>query len=160
MITISSPKTEALVRRYAKLRKLSMTAAIDELVSNALVAAGESIEVPVSSKARSLKAQLADAIRAAERDYVRLREAVFGKRSGSRLYGMLSRHDVIDMLRRLIVPGPTDGLRFLAEQNRHRDLAVEAIVVDSKFASIVPEDIKAAARRNLAWAEQHGEQVA
>jgi hypothetical protein len=157
MITISNAKTEALIRRYAKARGLSMTAAVEAALCDALRAIGESVDVP-SAKARSLKAQLADALRASTKEFVRLREAVLGKRSGSRVYQMLGRHDdPVEVLRRLIAAGPTaPGFRFCVEQRR-LDLVAETIALDPRFAGIVPEEIKAAARRNLAWAEQHGQ---
>ena len=63
---------------------------------------------------------------------------------------MLSRHGAIETLRRLVNrPVTTEGFAFLDRIGR-LDLTAEEVALNQKYASIMPEDIVACARANLA----------
>ncbi len=150
-IHIADPETTALVRRLAGARSISQTMAIRDAVIAALKALGLSTDIEQQKGPRGLKARLAERLRRETKDYVRLRETVLGQKSGSRMYSMLRRHDPVEVLRRLMASGPSDGLKFLAEHDR-LEIATETAALDPEFQSIIPADVRAGARANLAFA--------
>jgi hypothetical protein len=80
--------------------------------------------------------------------YIRLRAAATGKPSGSRVYQMLVRNPVGTLNR--LTGEPTEGLRFLRQENR-LDLAAESIALKADYVSIISRETKARARKNLDW---------
>ncbi len=146
-IHIADPETTALVRRLAGARSISQTMAIRDAVIAALKALGLSTDIEQQKGPRGLKARLAERLRRETKDYVRLRETVLGQKSGSRMYSMLRRHDPVEVLRRLMASGPSDGLKFLAEHDR-LEIATETAALDPEFQSIIPADVRAGARAN------------
>ena len=60
---------------------------------------------------------------------------------------MLVRHGPVETLRRLVAK-PTEGLIFLRDQNR-LELSAEHIVLDLRFLSVIPPEVRAQAEENL-----------
>jgi hypothetical protein len=82
------------------------------------------------------------------REYARLWAKANGHKGvGSRVYGMLPKHGVIETLRRS-VSKPTDGLDFLRRHGR-LNLSAERLALDPRFADIIPEDIRAFAKARI-----------
>ena len=103
-------------------------------------------------KPRGVKAEIEARFRREMREYVKLREKVTHKKSGTRIYLMLSKdRNPIKTITRLIMKGPTEGLQFLAENHR-LDLAAENIVIDYK--DLFPADVVERAQANLAWGHE------
>jgi hypothetical protein len=87
-------------------------------------------------------------IRSTTKEYVRLRAAAQGKRTGgSRVYQMLSRYQPVGTIKKL-VSGPTDGLTFLCSIKRP-ELSAEWIALQPRYDSIISDDIRRLARANL-----------
>jgi hypothetical protein len=153
-VNIIDPETEARVRALAKSRSGSLTEAVSFAVTEALTKAGVPLPelLPAKTKLKgdaALEHELDRRIRSDTLKYTRLRNEVLGtKGGGSRIYQMLRRHGPVETLRRLVMR-PTDGLKFLVE-NDAIDISAEKLALEPRFASILPEDIRIRARANLA----------
>jgi hypothetical protein len=108
---------------------------------------------PLSTKPAQ-EAELERVLRATTLEYQRLRAQHENKRSvGSRVYKMIADNGVVGTLGKLI-ERPSQGLEFLAGQNPPRlDLAAEKIVLNMRFSSIISDEMRAKAARNLAMIE-------
>jgi hypothetical protein len=152
-IHISDPETVVLVERLAQTLGSNKTAAIKLGMREALESRGRPTSVEMPKPRGGLKAELHARLHRETVEYVRLREQVSGKKSGSRVYVMLNRHGPVETLRRLIMGGPSEGLRFLAEQDR-LDLAAENTALDPAYESLIPGDLRERALENLAYARE------
>ena len=152
-IHIADLETIALVEMLAETLGSNKTAAIRLATSEALERRGQSITVEMPQYQGGLTDTLMARLRRETVEYVRLREQATSRKSGSRIYGMLRRHGPVDTLRRLIMAGPTEGLRFLIEQDR-LDLAAENAAIDPAYESLIPADVRERARENLDYARQ------
>jgi hypothetical protein len=150
-IHISDPETIALVERLAETLGSNKTAAINRGMREALESRCQSTTVEGPKLRGGLKAELDARLRRETKDYVRLREAVSGSKSGSRIYVMLNRHGPVETVKRLMMGGPSEGLRFLAEHDRI-DLAVENFVLDPAYENLFPAEVKVRAQENLDYA--------
>ena len=104
----------------------------------------------LSTKQAQLR-ELDRQLRSTTLDYQRLRAKDAGKRSvGSRVYKMIADNGVVGTLAKL-VERPTDGLEFLMKAGRV-DLAAERIVLDPRFALVIPVALREKAERNLRMA--------
>jgi antitoxin VapB len=145
---VSDPETDRLVRQLATRRGLGITEAINLAVRNELAKDGPAKAVPAPRAETDLLAALDREIRAKILDYTRLLAKDRGTRSvGSRVYQMLVRHGPVETLRRLVAK-PTEGLIFLRDQNR-LELSAEHIVLDLRFLSVIPPEVRAQAEENL-----------
>jgi hypothetical protein len=151
-IHISDPETIALVERLAETLGSNKTAAINRGMREALERRDQSTAVEMP-KPRGAKADLHARLRRETVEYVRVREQVSGKKSGSRIYRMLSLHGPVETLRRLIMGGPSEGLRFLAERDR-LDLAAENAAIDPAYESLIPANVRERALENLDYARE------
>jgi len=152
-IQIADAETIALVERLAKALGSNKTAAVKLGMREALESRGQPTTIEIPKVQGGLQAQLLARVRRDTVDYVRLLEKASGKKSGTRIYGMLKRHGVVETLRRLIVGGPTQGLRFLAEQDQLQ-LAAECAALDPAYESLIPADVRKRAQENLDYARQ------
>jgi hypothetical protein len=154
-IHISDPETDRLIRVLATHRSMSLTEAIKLAVENQLRSDGQDItKAPDHSAEKSnlegvekLFRELDAEVRSTTLDYTRLRAKAEGKRPGTRIYKMLAEHGLIETLG-LLVKKPTDGLRLLIKHKRP-ELSAEAIVLKSKYAPIMPADVRSRAAANL-----------
>jgi hypothetical protein len=155
-IHISDPETVTLVRRLARTRSIGVTEAVNTAVRNELhrngvtTALEEPNTAPPPDDRDALIAALNADIRSTTLEYTRLKAKDEGKKNvGSRVYQMLSRRGAIETLRRLVNrPVTTEGFAFLDRIGRI-DLTAEAVALNPKYASIMPEDIVACAGANL-----------
>jgi hypothetical protein len=147
-IHISDPETVALVERLAEALGSNKTAAINRGMREALERRGHSTAVEMPKPRGGAKADLHARLRRETVEYVRLREQVSGKKSGSRIYRMLSLHGPVETVRRLVMGGPSEGLRFLAEQDR-LDLAAENAAIDPTYEGLIPAEVREQAWENL-----------
>ncbi len=139
-------------------KRFGVTEAVNTAVRNELqrngtiIAATEALDESTPPDDRDTLIKALDAeIRSTTLEYARLKAKDEGKKNvGSRVYQMLSRHGAIETLRRLVNrPVTTEGLAFLDRIGR-LDLTAEEVALNQKYASIMPEDIVAYARANLA----------
>lgn len=146
-ILIADAETEALIRKLAADRRLSLTAAVRAAVIKELgPLSSQATNVPVSKD--ELMQEFERRFRAETVEYLRLRARDAGKaRQGTRIWGMLKRHGVVETSRRLLSK-PTDGLQFLKRVGR-LDIATENLVLDPAFEPVIPADIRDRARANL-----------
>jgi hypothetical protein len=152
-IHITDPETTSLTRLLADKLNISITDAVKQAVKSELIQHGLEPAPDPTPKDEALNAAIERDLREMTLEYTRFRAKQEGKkRGGSRVYQMLSRHGALEVLRRL-VSQPTDGLRFVVRHGR-RDLAFENIVLKPEYASIISDEIKAGARRNLEDAGQ------
>jgi hypothetical protein len=151
-IYISDNDTIELVERLAQALGESKTMAIKEATSKLLEIKGLPVTVDVPKPRGGPKADLEARLHRETTEYVRLMQQVTRKKGGSRVYGMLKRHGPVETLRRLIVGGPSQGLQFLAENDR-LDLAAETAATDPIYESLIPEELRERAKENLAYAE-------
>jgi len=152
-IHISDPDTVVLVERLADTLKCNKTAAVARATREALERLGAPTIVERPKPRGGIKAELDARLRRETKEYVRLREAAIGKRSGTRIYAMLNRRGPVETVKRLIMGGPSEGLRFLAEQD-HLELAAEHSVLDPAYDDLFTDDVKERARQNLAYAQE------
>jgi hypothetical protein len=152
-IHISDPETIKLVERLAETLGSNKTAAINCGMREALERRGQSTTVEMAKARGGIKADLLARLRRETVEYVRLKEQMSGKKSGSRVYRMLSLHGPVETLRRLIMSGPTEGLRFLAEHDR-LDLAAETAASDPAYESLIPAAVRERALVNLKYARE------
>jgi hypothetical protein len=151
-ILISDPETVVLVERLAETLGSNKTAAVNCGVHEALERRGQPTAVELPKPRGGVKAEIEARLRRETREYVKLREKVTGKKSGTRIYRTLSDdRDPIKTITRLIMKGPTEGLQFLVE-TRRLDLAAENIVIDYK--DLFPADVIERAQANLTWARE------
>jgi hypothetical protein len=148
---ISDCETVELVDLAAKEFKTTKTGAINRAVREALERCGQSTTVERPQPALGSEAALEARLRSDARGYVRLREQVSGKKSGTRLYVMLANHGPVGAATQLIMSSPSDGLRFLAEQNR-LELAAERAALDPAYQHLFPPAVLARAQEHLDWA--------
>jgi hypothetical protein len=155
VIHIADRDTDILVRRLADAHSASVTETVKAAVIKQLEAEGlpTHTEDPPTDADMATDEGLIEALHRRiykeTQEYVRLQEKVSCKKSNSRVFGMLKRHKVIETLRRLFAKGRTDGLVFLHDHDR-LDLAAENTALDKVFERVIPEDIRASARANLA----------
>jgi|SRR5580704_2794642 hypothetical protein len=160
-IHIVDPGTCALVRQLAKHRSTGPTETVRVAVEAELAREGIAPMTPeLETEAptrRTLVKELDAELRATTLDYTRLRAKAEGKKNvGSRIYQMIRRHGAVDALQRLVNrPTATEGFAFLVKMDRLY-LAVEAIAVKPKYASIVDEETRAIARKRLDGARGDG----
>lgn len=147
-INITDRETENMIRRLAASRSIGLTEAVRIAVRNELgEAEGVVVSSPPTDNSGLVKA-LDDVIRSTTLEYTRLLAKQRGTKSvGSRVYQMLGRNGPVGTLAKL-VDRPTTGLEFLVSIGRF-NLTAEAIALDPKFASIIPEDVRARAQTNL-----------
>jgi hypothetical protein len=153
---IPETRQEAIRRLIVRLSQTlgcTKTAAIKLGVREALEKRSQPTIVETPKPRGGVKAELHARLHRETVEYVRLREQVTGKRSGSRVYGMLNRHGPIETLRRLIMGGPSEGLRFLAERDR-LELAAENAALDPAYESLIPADARERALENLDYARE------
>ncbi|MFZ1104923.1 MAG: type II toxin-antitoxin system VapB family antitoxin [Hyphomicrobiaceae bacterium] len=152
-IHISDVETIELVERLAETLGCTKTAAINRGMREALESRSQSTTVEMPKPRGGLKAQLHARLHHETVKYVRLREEISGKKSGSRVYGMLNRHGPVETVRRLVMGGPSEGLRFLAEHDR-LELAAENAAIDPAYESLIQEDVRQRALQNLDYARE------
>jgi hypothetical protein len=149
---VSDNETVELVERLAKALGFDKTATIKHATRNVLESMGLPTDIEKPKPRGGPRAELQARLHREAVAYVRLKAQVTGKKSGSRMFVMLSKHGPVETLRRLIVGGPSEGLRFLAEQNR-LELAAERTALEAVYQDLIPDDIRERARENLAYAE-------
>ena len=148
-IYISDPEAVADVDRLAKLLGLDKTATIRTLAREKLAILGQPFTDEKPKPRDGDLADLEERCRRDTRDYLRLRREKTGKKGGTRVYLMLKRHGPVEAYVRLVMNGPGEGLRFLAEQNR-LDLSAEQAVLD--YPKLFPAEVRKRAEENIAWA--------
>jgi hypothetical protein len=149
-ILIANPETVARIKRLTHvLHMVNKTAAVDVAVTEALRRRNQPTSVETPNPRGSREGEFEAQVRKHARKYVRLREEVHCRKSGTRIYTMLARHGPVETAIRTVMSGPSDGLRFCAEHGR-LDLAIESDVV--AFADLFPEKVVKRARDNLKWA--------
>ncbi len=149
-VLINDPQTEERVRRLAELKGTNLTATIHDAVTAELARLGVTFETKMSDEEKALEAKLDARMRKVTRDYVRLLEADTGKKGGSRVYQMLSRHGAVETLRRLMAK-ETSGFQYLKDHEPPRlDLAFETLAADREFAPILDAVTIAVAKKRMA----------
>jgi len=152
-IHIADTETEAVTKRLAEVLNTTVTLAVRDAVTKMLKdVAGEEPPQPKGGWKATFLARLYKEAQ----DYVQLRREKLGHRTGSAMFRMIARwrDNPVELARRLVMHGPTEGLRFLAKQER-LELAAEQAIID--FAEHMPKDVVAAARANLDWAAKFSE---
>jgi hypothetical protein len=138
---------EALAREELSSIK-NKTAAINLAVREALERREISTEIEMPEPAGSLEDQLKARLHREAVEYVRLRTQVTGKRSGTYAYRDLKWYGPVKTLERYVMLGSSEGLRFLAEQDR-LDLAAENAAIDPAYESLIPAEVRKKAQENL-----------
>lgn len=149
-VYIADPETSDLVARLAQERGLNKTEAVRLAVMNELMNAGIDVEaekLPQNAKDHALVERLDAELRRVTGNYVKLRERITSKPSGSRIYQMLARHGAVEVVRRM-VEKRTDALSFVMEHG-YPELAFESVALNPEFGSIIDEKTKRIARENL-----------
>jgi hypothetical protein len=147
-IHINDPATVALVEQLTAHTGQTRT----RLVFEALLAYRDvnfpGVKDAPPNASGDLMQEVERVLRAATLNYQREQAKRQGKKTvGSRVYKMIADNGVMGTLRKL-VERPTEGLKFLIRIERE-DLAAENIVLDPRFSSVMPDDLKKRAKQNL-----------
>ena len=148
-IHIADPETVELVERCAKMLRLDKTATIRKLMRQELERLGQptTVEKP---KPRGRLAELDARCRSDTHEYDRLKREKTGK-GGTRVWGMLKRHGSVETYTRMVLKGPGEALRFLAEQDR---LAISAEQTVLEYQELFSPEVRKRADEALAWARE------